>query len=60
MKQNSDKWTTVYERQGKDTIIDYVTLDEPVLGQFARITITGWPEEIIRDLLNFTVFLETV
>lgn len=57
---NSDKWTTVYERQGKDTIIDYVTLDEPVLGQFARITITGWPEEIHPGLVEFTVFGNSV
>ena len=34
-------WTTVYERTGETEIIDYVTLDQPVLAQFARITVTG-------------------
>lgn len=57
---NADEWTTVYEREGDDKIIDYVTLDEPVLGQFARITITGWPEEIYPGLVEFTVFGNSV
>ena len=57
---NADKWTTVYEREGQDTVIDYVTLDQPVLGQFARITITGWPEEIHPGLVEFTVFGNSV
>ncbi|MDD6160099.1 MAG: family 43 glycosylhydrolase [Oscillospiraceae bacterium] len=38
---NAGSWTTVYERTGETEIIDYVTLDQPVLAQFARITITG-------------------
>lgn len=56
-EMNADCWTTVYEKTGDSTnIIDYIRLDEPVLGQYARITITDWPDEIHPGLIEFSVF----
>ena len=58
---NAGKWTTVYEKKGDNTnIIDYIELDQPVLGQFARITITNWPAEIHPGLVEFTAFGNSV
>jgi len=54
--ENADNWTTVYESQGNDLVHTYVKLDEPVLGQFVRITFTGWDEAIYPALCELTVF----
>ncbi|MCD8155135.1 MAG: family 43 glycosylhydrolase [Clostridiales bacterium] len=54
-------WTTVYEKNGENTnVVDYIRLDEAELGQFVRITITDWPEEITPGLVEFTVFGNSV
>ena len=55
--ENADSWTTVYEKTDDSTyIIDYIPLEAPVLGQFARITFLEWPEDIYPGLVEFTVF----
>ncbi|MBQ9031565.1 MAG: family 43 glycosylhydrolase [Parasporobacterium sp.] len=54
--ENAENWTVVYESEGNDLVHPYIKLDEPVLGQFARITFTNWDEAIYPALCEITVF----
>ena len=58
--ENADNWTVVYESEGSDMVHPYIKLDEPVLGQFVRITFTDWDEAIYPALCEITVFGNSV
>ena len=54
--ENAENWTTVYESEGNDLVHPYIKLEEPVLGQFVRISFTNWDEAIYPALCEITVF----
>ena len=56
---NADCWTTLYEKtDSTDTHgpVHYFRTDEPILGQFVKITITDWSDDIYPGLVEFSVF----
>ena len=55
---NADCWTTLYEKtDSSDTnTVQYFRTDEPILGQFVKITITDWSDNIYPGLVEFSVF----
>lgn len=60
--ENADKWVTVVDKSGntEDLIMDYISLDEPVLANFIRLNITGWAEGTTPGVVEFAAFGESI
>jgi xylan 1,4-beta-xylosidase len=61
MDRKDNTWKTLIDRTNNtdDYIMDYRTADNPVYGQFVKLTITGWPEGITPAVVEFTCFGES-
>ena len=61
MNRKDSTWKTLIDRSGNtdDYVMDYQTSDNPIYGQFVRLTITGWPEGIRPGVVEFTCFGES-
>jgi xylan 1,4-beta-xylosidase len=55
---NTDEWVTVVDRSANDEdfVFFYDTLDKPILAQYSRLVITGWPEGQHPGIIDFSLF----
>lgn len=62
LTEDGGVWTTVVDKtaNAEDLIMDYIHLDEPVLGQFVRLVITGWAEGVTPGVVEFSAFGESI
>ena len=60
--ENAANWTTLYEKtDSSDTsTVHYYRTNAPVRGQFVKITITDWSDDIYPGLVEFSVFGNSV